>query len=468
MSIESINPTTEEVLARFDEFTAAQTAEAVTQVAGAFREWRASGLAERGGPLRRAAGYLREHKERFARLVTLEMGKPITQATAEIEKCAWNCDFYADNAERLLADRPVATNARESYVAFEPLGIVLAVMPWNFPFWQVFRFAAPALMAGNTVLLKHASNVPQCALAIEEVFQESGFPRGVFRTLLVPGRAVEPLIADPRVRAVTLTGSDETGMQVAAAAGHYLKRTVLELGGSDPFVVLEDADLDLAARAGAVARWQNTGQSCIAAKRFIVVEDVAAEFERRFVDAAAALKVGDPLAAETQVGPMARPDLRDGIERQVRESVALGAQIVLGGERLGGTGYFFAPTILTNASPNMPILAEEVFGPVAAVVRARDVDHAVALANETEFGLGASIWTQDVERAKTLARRIEAGSVFVNALVASDPRLPFGGVKRSGYGRELGEFGILEFTNIQTTVISDGGGISVTALGSGK
>lgn len=450
MSIESINPTTEEVLARFDEFTAAQTAEAVHQVAAAFRGWAASSFAERGAPLRRAAAYLREHNERFARLITLEMGKPITQAAAEIEKCAWNCDFFADNAERLLADRPVATNARESYVAFEPLGVVLAVMPWNFPFWQVFRFAAPALMAGNTVLLKHASNVPQCALAIEEVFQESGFPRGVFRTLLIPGSGVEPLIADPRVRAVTLTGSDETGTQVAAAAGRNLKRTVLELGGSDPFVVLEDADLDLAARAGAVARWQNTGQSCIAAKRFIVVEDVAAEFERRFVEAAAALKVGDPLEAETQVGPMARPDLREGIERQVRESVALGAEIVLGGARLERPGYFFAPTILTDVSPDMPVLAEEVFGPVAAVVRARDVDHAVALANDTEFGLGASIWTQDVERAKTLARRIEAGSVFVNALVASDPRLPFGGVKRSGYGRELGEFGILEFTNIQT------------------
>jgi succinate-semialdehyde dehydrogenase/glutarate-semialdehyde dehydrogenase len=450
MAIESVNPATEETLATYTEFTAAQVEEALAQTAAAFPGWRRTPVSTRSDLMRKAAAYLREHKDRFARLITLEMGKPITQAEGEIEKCAWNCDFYAEAAEGFLAPRPIATNARESYVAFEPLGVVLAVMPWNFPFWQLFRFGAPAIMAGNTVALKHASNVPQCALAIEEVFQEAGFPAGVLRTLLVPGSGVESLIGDSRVRAVTLTGSDVTGTQVAAVAGKHLKKAVLELGGSDPFIVLEDADLEAAARVGAFARNQNTGQSCIAAKRFIVADAVADEFERRFAQAVVALRVGDPLEHETQVGPMARPDLRDELERQVRTSVQQGARVVTGGARLARRGYFFEPTVLAEVTPRMPAYREETFGPAAALIRVKDQDEALAVANDSSFGLGASLWTQDIERGQRLAREIEAGAVFINGLVASDPRLPFGGVKRSGYGRELGEFGILEFTNIQT------------------
>jgi succinate-semialdehyde dehydrogenase/glutarate-semialdehyde dehydrogenase len=378
------------------------------------------------------------------------MGKPIAEAEAEVEKCAWNCDFYADNAERFLSDEPVETNARESYVAYEPLGVILAVMPWNFPFWQVFRFAAPALMAGNTCLLKHASNVPQCALAIEEVFRDAGLPAGAFRTLLIPGSAVDAVIQDPRVRAVTLTGSDITGEKVAASAGRALKKTVLELGGSDPFIVLADADLDAAAETAARARFQNTGQSCIAAKRFIVEDAVADEFDRKFADAVARLKVGDPSDRSTQIGAMARGDLLDDLDRQVRASVEQGAKVVAGGARVPGRGWFYQPTILSGVTSQMPAFREETFGPVAAVIRAKDADEAIALANDSDFGLGAALWTRDLERAKTLARRIESGSVFINGMVASDPRLPFGGVKRSGYGRELAAFGIREFVNIQT------------------
>ncbi len=418
--------------------------------------------------MRRAAELLRSRKERYAGLITAEMGKPITQAEAEVEKCAWVCEYFADHAERFLARRPAQTNARLSYVAFEPLGLVLAVMPWNFPFWQVFRFAAPTLMAGNTAVLKHASNVPQCALAIEEVFRDAGFPRGALRTVLVPGGAVEAIIDDPRVRAVTLTGSNTTGEQVAAAAGRAIKKTVLELGGSDPFVVLDDADLGAAAAMAVRSRFQNGGQSCIAAKRFIVVASVAEEFERRFVEGIRKLKVGDPTDRSVDVGPLARTDLRDTVDRQVRESVAQGARVVLGGAPLTGRGYFYQPTLVLTPSPplptgegerrllDMPVWREEVFGPVAVLVRAKDTDAAIALANDTIYGLGANLWTRDLARAQLLASRIEAGSVFINGMVASDPRLPFGGVKQSGYGRELAEFGIHEFVNIQTVWMSDG------------
>src|SRR6266850_1684320 len=417
-AIESINPATEEVIATFEQFTPEQVEHALAEAVAAFRDWRRHSSGERSAAMRRAAELLRSRKERYAGLITAEMGKPITQAEAEVEKCAWVCEYFADNAERFLARRPAQTNARLSYVAFEPLGVVLAVMPWNFPFWQVFRFAAPTLMAGNTAVLKHASNVPQCALAIEEVFRDAGFPRGALRTVLVPGGAVEAIIDDPRVRAVTLTGSNTTGEKVAAAAGRAIKKTVLELGGSDPFVVLDDADLAAAGAMAVRSRFQNAGQSCIAAKRFIVVASVAEEFERRFVEGIRKLKVGDPSERTVDLGPLARADLRDTVDRQVRESVAQGARAVL--------------------------------------VRAPDTDAAIALANDTIYGLGANLWTRDLERAQLLASRIEAGSVFINGMVASDPRLPFGGVKQSGYGRELSEFGIHEFVNIQTVWMSDG------------
>ncbi len=450
MSIESINPATEQVVATFDEFTSEQIERALAETDTAFRSWRETSFAERSGLLRRAAAVLRERKTHYAEVITTEMGKPIAESEAEVEKCAWNCEFYAGNAEAFLADERVETNARESYVAYEPLGVILAVMPWNFPFWQVFRFAAPALMAGNTALLKHASNVPRCALAIEEVFRDAGLPEGCFRTLLIPGAAVEAVIGDRRVRAVTLTGSDITGEKVAAAAGRALKKTVLELGGSDPFIVLADADLDAAATTAARARFQNAGQSCIAAKRFIVEQTIADEFETKFAEAVGKLTIGDPSDAETRIGPMARGDLRDDLDRQVRESVAMGARVVTGGGRREGRGYFYQPTILTGVTSEMPAFREETFGPVAAVIRATDGDHAIALANDSDFGLGAALWTRDLVRARALARRIESGSVFINGMVASDPRLPFGGVKRSGYGRELAAFGIREFVNIQT------------------
>jgi len=455
-AIESINPATEEVIATFEQFTPAQVEQALVEADAAFHQWRRKSFAERSRAMRGAAELLRTRKDRYAGLITAEMGKPITQAEAEVEKCAWVCEYFADNAERFLARQPVQTNARLSYVAFEPLGVVLAVMPWNFPFWQVFRFAAPTLMAGNTAVLKHASNVPQCALAIEEVFRDAGFPRGALRTVLVPGGAVEAIIDDPRVRAVTLTGSNATGEKVAAAAGRAIKKTVLELGGSDPFVVLDDADLGAAAAMAVRSRFQNGGQSCIAAKRFIVVASVAEEFERRFVEGIRKLKVGDPSERTVDLGPLARADLRDTVDRQVRESVAQGARVVLGGAPRPGRGYFYQPTLLVDVADSSPAWRDELFGPVAVLVRAQDTDAAIALANDTIYGLGANLWTRDLERAQLLASRIEAGSVFINGMVASDPRLPFGGVKQSGYGRELSEFGIHEFVNIQTVWMSDG------------
>jgi acyl-CoA reductase-like NAD-dependent aldehyde dehydrogenase len=453
-TIKSINPATEEELKSYDEFTPEQVEQALAEADAAYREWRTRSFAERGHPLRKAAEVLRRRKAEYAGLITAEMGKPISEAEAEIEKCAWNCEFYADNAERFLSDEHVQTDATDSYVAFEPLGVVLALMPWNFPFWQAIRFGVPALMAGNAVILKHASNVPQCALAIEEMFREAGLPGGLFRTILVRGGGVEDLINDPRVRAVTLTGSDQTGSEVAAAAGRAIKKTVLELGGSDPFIVLKDADLEAAAEMAAKARFQNTGQSCIAAKRFIVEDSVADQFEQLFKQAAAKLTVGDPSKPETRIGPLAREDLLDALERQVEVSIDKGARPVLGGHRIQGRGYFFEPTILTDVKREMPAFREETFGPVAAVIRAKDAQEALELANDSEYGLGANIWTRDIERGKQLARQVESGSVFINGMVASDPRLPFGGVKRSGYGRELSEFGIREFVNIQTIYVA--------------
>jgi succinate-semialdehyde dehydrogenase/glutarate-semialdehyde dehydrogenase len=404
----------------------------------------------RASLMRSVAGVLRADRSRFAALLTSEMGKPIVEAEAEVEKCAWTATWFAENGERLLAEEPVDSTGTESYVRFQPLGVILAVMPWNFPFWQAFRAGLPALTAGNVMILKHSSNVPQSALAIEEVFREAGVPEGVFQTLLIGSAAVERLIADRRVAGVTLTGSDKAGMLVAESAGKALKKTVLELGGSDPFIVLADADIGAAATVACRARNQNNGQSCIAAKRFIVEESVADEFEQRFVSAVAALKVGNPMDRANQVGPLARADLVDDLERQVAESVRLGARPLTGGKRIQGDGYYFEPTVLVNVRPGMPAYHEETFGPVAAVIRVKDEDEALHVANDTEYGLGSNIWTSDVERGKRLAERVEAGLVFINGMVASDARLPFGGVKRSGYGRELAEYGIKEFVNIQT------------------
>ena len=454
--INSINPASAEVLARFDPFTPDEVDHALDQAEDAFIAWRERSFEERAVPMRRLAALLRERADRYGRLITLEMGKPIVEARAELEKCAWGCEHYAEHAAQYLADEVITTNARRSLVAFQPLGIVLAVMPWNFPFWQVIRFAAPALMAGNSAVLKHASNVPQCALAIEEVFRDAGFPEGLLRTLLLAGSQVEPIIDDPRVRAVTLTGSSDTGSRIAQLAGRALKKTVLELGGSDPFIVLADADLGQAAKIATRARNQNTGQSCIAAKRFIAVESIATDFERRFAAEVAALQVGDPLDTQTQIGPLAREDLRETLERQVRESVGMGARVLTGGGRGDRKGWYYQPTVLADVTENMPVFKEETFGPVAAVVRVRDADEAVRVANDSAYGLGANLWTRDLALGDRLARRIESGSVFVNGMVASDPRLPFGGVKRSGYGRELSSYGIKEFVNIQTIWIAEG------------
>jgi succinate-semialdehyde dehydrogenase/glutarate-semialdehyde dehydrogenase len=453
MVMQSINPATEEVVESFQEFSPSQIDAALQQAHDAQRQWRLTSFGDRAAVLQATARILRGQKQRWASLATLEMGKPIVEAEAEIEKCAWNCDFYAERASQFLADEHVETGAQESFAAFEPLGVVLAIMPWNFPFWQVFRFVAPALMAGNGAVLKHASNVPRCALAIEEILNSAGLPSGLFRSLLVPGSETERLIADPRIQAVTLTGSSEVGEKVAGAAGRVIKKQVLELGGSDPFIVLADADLEAAATVAVRARNQNNGQSCIAAKRFIVEEPVADEFTARFAAAVGALQVGDPMQRSTNIGPLARADLRDALVRQVEGSLSKGAQAVVGGHVLDRKGYFYEPTVLDGVRDTMPAFREETFGPVAAVVRARDARDAVRLANDTEYGLGANLWTRDVTRAKQLARSIEAGSVFINGMVASDPRLPFGGVKRSGYGRELGSYGIREFTNIQTIVV---------------
>jgi len=461
--ISAVNPATEEVIASFDAFGPDEVEMALAEAQDAFLDWRERPIAERAVPMRALARVLRERSERYARLATLEMGKPITEAKAEIEKCAFGADHFAQNAARYLADEEIRANARRSIVAFQPLGVVLAVMPWNFPFWQVIRFAAPALMAGNAAVLKHASNVPQCALAIEEAFRDAGFPQGLLRAILVSGSAVEPIIADDRIRAVTLTGSSDTGSRIAELAGRALKKTVLELGGSDPFIVLGDADLQLAATTAVRARNQNNGQSCIAAKRFVVVESIADEFERRFAKGVEDLVVGDPIDPKTQIGPLARRDLLDTLERQVDESVRAGARVLTGGQRIAGRGYYFRPTVLTRVTRDMAAFREETFGPAAAVIRVRDADEAVTVANDSAYGLGASIWTRDAALGERLAREIESGSVFVNGMVASDPRLPFGGIKRSGYGRELSAFGAREFTNIQTIWIGPAEGQQPTS-----
>jgi succinate-semialdehyde dehydrogenase/glutarate-semialdehyde dehydrogenase len=456
MSLQSINPATGDVLETFEPTSSAEAARIAATAHDAFLAWRHVPFPTRSRSMRKAAEILRARRAEYARTMALEMGKPVAQGEAEVDKCAWVCDFYAEHAEAMLAEQPRATDAARSYVRFEPLGPVLAVMPWNFPFWQVFRFAAPALMAGNAGVLKHASNVPRCALQIEAVFRDAGFPRGLFATVLVGASAVAGLVADPRIAAVSLTGSEGAGRQVAERAGRELKKTVLELGGSDPFIVLDDADVAVAATAAADARLVNSGQSCIAAKRFIVVESIADQFLAQFVEALRGRRMGDPLSPATQVGPQARVDLRDALHRQVRESVERGAQLLLGGEVPAGPGAFYPPTVLAAVDKGMPAFDEETFGPVAATIRAKDEADAVRLANDSPFGLGASLWTRDRARAERLVAQIEAGTVVVNGLVKSDPRLPFGGIKRSGYGRELSEYGIREFVNVKSVSIAAG------------
>jgi len=453
MPLDSVNPATGETLKTYDEMTPQQAAAAVDDAYAAWKTWRRTPFADRARPMKRAAAILRERKDEFARLMALEMGKPFKQGVAEAEKCALGCDYYADHAETHLAPEMVETEATKSYVAFEPLGVVLAVMPWNFPFWQVFRFAAPALMAGNAGVLKHASNVPGCALAIEDVFVKAGFPKGVFRTLLIGSRQVKAVIEHPRVAAVTLTGSTPAGKAVAAQAGTALKKTVLELGGSDPYIILEDADLDHAVNTCATSRLINSGQSCVNAKRFIVVEPLVAAFTEKLVAAMKARKVGDPLADGTDVGPQSRADLRDELHQQVVTSVAKGAKLLLGGEIPPGNGSFYPPTVLGDVKPGMPAYHEELFGPVASIFAARDEAEAVRIANDSIFGLGAAVFTKDLARGERLAHELEAGCTFVNTLVASDPRMPFGGIKESGYGRELGTYGIKEFVNMKTVYI---------------
>jgi succinate-semialdehyde dehydrogenase/glutarate-semialdehyde dehydrogenase len=450
MSFKSINPVNGNTLRVIDAFTPAQLESALQVASAASVAWRQVAIEERSDLLRAAAVRLREQSGEFATIITLEMGKPIRESRAEIEKCAWVCEYYAELGPAFLADELIDTDAGRSLVAWQPLGTVLAVMPWNFPFWQVFRFAAPALMAGNTGLLKHASNVPQCALAIEAVFSGAGFPDGVFRSLMIPSAQVAGVVADARVQAVTLTGSEPAGREVAASAGAHIKKSVLELGGSDAFVVLEDANLDLAVREAVTSRFLNCGQSCIAAKRFILVEAIAEEFVHRFKAGVEALVVGDPLDGETQIGPLARADLRDQLHTQVQDSLAAGAVAVAGCRALEGQGAFYQPSILDHVTPGMRAWGEELFGPVATVIRARDEDEAVRIANDSEFGLGGSVWTRDSARGERVARRLECGCAFVNGLVKSDPRLPFGGIKHSGYGRELSGLGMREFMNAKT------------------
>ncbi len=453
MAIASINPATGETFKTFEPLSESQIGEKLQRAAETYASYRRTSFAERAGWMMRAAEILETEKDDFARLMTTEMGKPISGAVSEVEKCALVCRYYAETAEQHLADQVVVTNASQSFVRFQPLGPVLAVMPWNFPFWQVFRFAAPALMAGNVGLLKHSSNVPQCALAIEDIFLRAGFPAGAFQTLLIGSEAVERVLGDPRVAAATLTGSEPAGRSVASIAGKQIKKTVLELGGSDPFIVMPSANLDDAVTTGVKARTINNGQSCIAAKRFIVATEIYDEFERRYVEEMKALKVGDPLDASTEIGPLATEQILKDVDDQVKTSVAAGAVVLTGGRRIDGPGNFYEPTVLVNIPHDSPASCEEIFGPVAMLFRVNSMDEAIQLANSTSFGLGASAWTNDEQQRERFVDELEAGCVFINGMVASDPRLPFGGIKNSGYGRELGEFGIREFVNVKTVWI---------------
>ena len=446
MAIATVNPATGETLRTFDALTERDVNVRLERAIGAFQRWRTTPVAERAAIIARAGSILEQEKDRYGRLMTLEMGKPLKAAVEEAAKCALACRYYAEHARAFTASERID----DGEVHYQPLGVVLAVMPWNFPFWQVIRFAAPALCAGNVGVLKHASNVPQCALAIEELFTDAGAPDGVFQTLLVGSDRVDAIIADRRIAAVTLTGSEAAGRQVAATAGRHIKKTVLELGGSDPFIVMASADVGAAADTAVKARTINNGQSCIAAKRFIVHERVADEFTRRFVDRVQSLRVGDPMSPETEIGPLATRQIVEDLERQVNESVSAGARVLAGGKRIDGPGNYFEPTVLADIPAGSPAYQEETFGPVASIFRARDVDDAIRIANDTSFGLASAAWTRDEAEADRFVRDLEAGTVFINGMVASDPRFPFGGVKHSGYGRELGPWGLREFVNVKT------------------
>ncbi len=451
MALCSINPATEEILGEFTELSSDEIEQKLAQAQATFEAWRETSFEHRAALMKQAATALRDQKTDLARTMTLEVGKTLAAAEAEVEKCAVTCDYYADNAATFLAPEHIETDASESYVRFDPIGIVLAVMPWNFPFWQVFRFAAPALMAGNVGVLKHASNVQQSAAAIEQVFLDAGFPQGAFLNLAITSPKVEAIIKDPRVKAVTLTGSEYAGSQVAKTAGEAIKKTVLELGGSDPFIVLADADIDQAAASAVSARLQaNAGQSCIAAKRFIVEASVAEQFTAKLQSEVEQLTVGDPLAADTAVGPLSSEQTLTDVQKQVDDSVTQGATLLCGGKRVGSKGYFYTPAVLGNVKKGMPVYDEEVFGPVLPVIVVKDAAEAVAVANDCNYGLGATIFSADLKAAQALAAQVESGAVFINNQVKSDARLPFGGVKQSGYGRELSHYGIKEFVNIKT------------------
>jgi succinate-semialdehyde dehydrogenase / glutarate-semialdehyde dehydrogenase len=454
MPIISINPTTGETLKEFAVFDEAEIEKRLRRAEQAFARHRREVFAKRAQLMLAVASLLEQEKEELARTITLEMGKLFRAAVEEVEKCARGCRFYAENGERFLEDESAQTNAARSFVRYEPLGPVLAIMPWNFPFWQVFRFAAPALMAGNVALLKHAANVPQCALAIEDLFCRAGFDDGIFQALLIEAKQVEAIISDQRVKAVTLTGSDRAGSAVASTAGRQLKKSVLELGGSDPFIVMPSADLQSAVSTAVKARTINTGQSCIAAKRFFIANEVYDPFLEQFVEKMRGLKIGDPLDETTQIGPLATEQILRGVDEQVQKSVSAGAKLLTGGNRVQGPGFFYEPTVLINVTPEMPAYREEVFGPVASVLRVRDQKEAIESANDSIYGLGASVWTNDKQEQEVFASELEAGMVFFNSMVASDPRVPFGGVKRSGFGRELGAIGIREFTNVKTIWIA--------------
>ena len=450
MAFQSINPATNELVASYETWDQATLNDAIAAVAAMNPGWQQTPIEERCDLMRAAAQQLRQQKRQLAEIITQEMGKLISESEAEVEKCALGCDYYADNGPEFLKDEIIESDAGKSYVCYQPIGSVLAVMPWNFPLWQVFRFAAPALIAGNTGLLKHASNVPQCAMAIEEVFREAGFPDNVFRALMISASQVQSVIEDDRVAAVTLTGSEPAGRQVAATAGANIKKSVLELGGSDAFVVLEDAELQHTAKNAVISRFLNGGQSCIAAKRFIVIETIADQFLNEFSKQVEQLKVGDPMNKETTLAPMARADLRDELHQQVTDSIDKGARAVTGCQPVDGPGAFYQPSILANVTPGMRAYDEEFFGPVAIVITAKDETDALRIANDSRFGLGGSVWTADSARGEAFARKIQSGSVFVNGFVKSDPRLPFGGIKASGYGRELSHHGMHEFVNAKT------------------
>jgi len=455
MNIATINPATGETIRVFDAFDSDRLNKSLDRAAAAFEQHRRTSFAARAECMRKAARILEAECRELGRLMTLEMGKPIKAAIAEAEKCATACNYYAENAQRFLADQSVRMEGGKSWVAFQPLGVVLAIMPWNFPFWQVFRFAAPALMAGNVGILKHASNVPQCALAIEDIFRRAGFTPDAFQTLLAGSEVVAGIIADRRVAAVTLTGSEGAGRSVAGTAGKNLKKSVVELGGSDPFIVMPSADIDGAASTAVTARMINNGQSCIAAKRFIIHEKVYDEFLTRFVRGVESVRIGDPMDEKTELGPLATSAIRDELDQQVKASVAAGAKLRTGGRKLEGKGFYYTPTVLVDIPPNAPAASDELFGPVASVFRAKDIDDAIRIANGTSFGLGASAWTRDEGERDKFVAEIESGMVFINGMVASDARLPFGGVRNSGFGRELGEFGIREFVNIKSIRLID-------------